>query len=103
MSEFLALMVLVAVIIYWMSAMRAKESARVAGRERCELLGLIFLDDTVVLKKLRLVRDGLGRVVFRRHYYFEFSGDGQQRSHGEITLLGRLPEDIVMAAYRLPQ
>lgn len=69
---------------------------------RCQGLGLVFLDDTVVLKRLRLARDGLSRLVFRREYRFEFSSDGSQRYRGEITLLGQSLEDIVMDAYRVP-
>jgi len=101
-SELLTLAVLVGVIAYWFSGMRAKELARREGRLRCQGLGLIFLDDTVVLKRLRLVRDGLSYMVFRREYHFEFSSDGSRRYRGEITLLGQLLEDIVMDAYRVP-
>lgn len=102
-SDLLSLMVLVAVVTYWLSAMQAKETARHAGRKRCQGLGLIFLDDTVVLKKLRLVRDDLGRMAIQRLYHFEFSSDGSQRYHGAVTLLGNNPVNFMMDAYRIAE
>jgi hypothetical protein len=102
-AEILTMLALVAVVAYWMRAMQAKERARYEGRQRCQGLGLIFLDDTVVLKKLRLGRDSLGRLAFRRYYQFEFSSDGSQRYCGDITLLGYSLENITMDAYRVPE
>jgi len=101
-SELLTLTALVAVIIYWLLAMKAKETARYLGRQRCQCLGLTFLDDTVVLKKLRLVRNEAGQRVIRRQYQFEFSSDGSQRYRGQIILSDNRLEAIVMDAYRLP-
>jgi len=100
--ELLALMVLVAVLAYWLLAMKAKETARQLGRQRCRDLGLIFLDDTVVLRKLSLVRNAAGQRVIRRQYQFEFSSDGSQRYRGRITLTNNRLDEIVMDAYRLP-
>lgn len=102
LSELLALMVLVGVVAYWLNAMQAKELARNEGRLCCKGLGLIFLDDTVVLKRIRPVRNEDGHVVLRREYQFEFSSDGHQRCRGKITLLAKGLEDIVMEAYRQP-
>lgn len=101
-SELLVVIALVAVVTYWLRAMQAKELARHEGRKRCQGLGLMFLDDTVVLKKLRLSRDQSGRMAIWRQYQFEFSSDGSQRYRGEIMLLGKELEHIVMAAYRVP-
>ena len=101
-AEFLTLAALVAVIAYWLLAMKAKETARQVGRLRCRDLGLIFLDDTVVLKKLGLARDADGRRVIQRQYQFEFSSDGSRRYRGRITLTNNRLDEIVMDAYRLP-
>ncbi|MDX9740611.1 MAG: DUF3301 domain-containing protein [Gammaproteobacteria bacterium] len=73
---------------YWFDAMRALESAREAGRARCEALGVRLLDDTVVLAGISLRRDEDGRLKIARRYRFEFSGDGFSRHYGEIQLLG---------------
>jgi len=100
--EFLTLTLLVAVVAYWLLAMKAKETARQMGRQRCRDLGLIFLDDTVVLRKLGLARDADGRRAIRRQYQFEFSSDGSRRYRGWITLTNNRLDEIVMDAYRLP-
>lgn len=103
LSELLALIALLLVVAYWLNAMQAKELARREGRRRCQTLDLVFLDDTVVLKKLRLVRNTLGQLVLRREYQFEFSSDGSRRYRGDITLLSKRLEGISMEAYRSPE
>jgi len=82
--------------------MRAKELARQKGRQRCDDLGLILLDDSVALKKLKLTRSNLGHVIIWRKYQFEFSSDGGQRYRGEIILSGKNLLNIIMDAYRVP-
>jgi len=101
-SELLLLLALLAVIVYWLDAMRAKEMARREGRQRCQELGLVFLDDSVVMQKLRLKRDEQGRMLIWRQYQFEFSSDGSRRYRGDIMLSGKVLDDLVMDAYRLP-
>lgn len=85
---------------YWFMAMRAKEIACHAGRSRCQDLGVVFLDDTVVLVRLRLRRDNEGRVALLRQYKFEFASDGGKRYGGEIALLGRHVVHLEMEPYR---
>lgn len=85
---------------YWFEAMRAKEYARQAGRRRCDELGVTFLDDTVVLTRLRLRRDTAGRMSLYREYRFEFASDGGVRYGGDIALLGGRVTRLEMAPYR---
>lgn len=85
---------------YWFEAMRAKELARLAGRRRCEDVGVTFLDDTVVLTRLRLRRDAAGRVALHRGYRFEFASDGGIRYGGEIDLVGGRVTRVEMVPYR---
>lgn len=87
-TGFLGLLLLAGAAWYWFDAMRALESAREAGRSRCETLGVRLLDDTVVLAGISLQRDADGRLRIARRYRFEFSGDGFSRHDGEIHLLG---------------
>ena len=82
------LIILVGGVWYWFHAIRAKELARLAGRRRCEEVGVIFLDDTVMLTRVRLRRDSEGRMRIYREFQFEFTSDGGTRSGGEIALLG---------------
>jgi len=82
--------------------MQAVELARQKSRQRCRNLGLVLLDDSVALEKLRLARNNHGRIEIWREYQFEFTSDGDQRYNGEITLLGKSLINIVMEAYRIP-
>jgi hypothetical protein len=87
---------------YWYDAMRAKERARDAGRRRCDEAGVTFLDDTVTLTRLRVRRDGDGRLSILREFQFEFTSDGSVRHGGEITLIGGQIRRIEMEPYRAP-
>ena len=84
----------------WYDSMRALERARQAGRDRCREVGVVLLDDTVVLTRLRPVRDAEGRWTLHREYQFEFTGDGRSRYGGEITLIGGRVDSLIMEPYR---
>lgn len=85
---------------YWYDAIRAKELATDAGRKRCNDVGVIFLDDTVALVRLRLRRNGEGRLSIYREYRFEFASDGGARYGGEIALHGGRITRLDMEPYR---
>lgn len=99
-TEFSGLVLLIGAVWYWFHAIRAKELARLAGRRRCNEVGVIFLDDTVMLTRLRLRRDGMGRMKIYREFQFEFASDGGVRYGGEIALLGERVVSLVMEPYR---
>jgi Protein of unknown function (DUF3301) len=66
--------------------MKARETANEAMRAACERSGYLFLDDTVSLVSVRLVRDDEGRVRLSRTYTFQYSDTGHNRRNGSITL-----------------
>jgi hypothetical protein len=89
-GPFTALLLLAAGILFWFSAINARDRARELARAFCQRQGWQLLDQTVALKSLRPVRtpDGLR---WQRHYRFDFSTDGTNRLRGELTLTrGRL-------------
>lgn len=90
---------MIAAIIYWLDAIRCKELARDAGKIACKKNELVFLDDTVVIKKVRLRRNPAGSMSLYREYYFEFSNDGVYRYKGMISMLGKFVQNINMDAY----
>ena len=100
-TDFFVLTLMIAAIFYWLDAIRSKELAREAGKNVCKKYELIFLDDTVVIKKLRLRRDLHGRIKFYREYQFEFSSDEAYRYSGIICMLGKFIQNINMDAYHL--
>ena len=67
--------------------LRAREIANRAMRAACEERGFLFLDDTVSLHSIRLVREEDGRVRLRRHYEFQYSDTGHNRRNGSITFV----------------
>ena len=80
------LLMLLAVWLVW-DTLRSREYANAAMRSACELRGLFFLDDTVSLHSVRLVRDDDGRIKVRRIYHFQYSDTGHNRRDGSITLV----------------
>lgn len=73
----------------WYGGTKAKETAVRAARRACERHHQQLLDETVSLQRMRLRRDGSGRVRVLRSYGFEFSADGLARRPGELELLGQ--------------
>lgn len=94
------LLLLAGISWYWFNAVHAKEIARQACRQRCNDVGVIFLDDTAALTRMRLRRDGEGRIRIYREYQFEFTSDGSRRYGGEIALLGGYILYLVLEPYR---
>ena len=86
--------------VFWWEGMASKELARQAGARACREGGVQFLDDTVVLTKLRVRRGMDGGVNFYRLYGFEFSSDGAYRYNGVIHMLGRQVLKVEMDPYR---
>jgi hypothetical protein len=92
-----------AALWYWVDAMRSKELARAAGRRACDEAGVQFLDDSVVLARVRPQRDARGRLGFHRAYHFEFTPDGSARQRGEVALLGRRVLHVSLGPARDPR
>jgi hypothetical protein len=101
MGEAAAILLILAGLYFWIDSLRARERALAAGRSACERYGLQLLDETVQFARLRLARDGEGRLRLRRTYRFEFSDTGDNRRHGAIVMLGGDLQDLQLEPYRL--
>ena len=99
MWEAFALLLLAAGTFFWIDTLRAREAALAAGRAACERYGLLLLDDTVAVTKVRFARDDDGRLRVARTYGFEFSDTGNNRRQGSIFLVGGQAEDIHFDPY----
>lgn len=86
MNELTVIIILGAIGWFWYSSVQAKEIAVLGSKMRCESRGLLLLDQTVSLSKVRLRRDRSGQMRVERKYQFEFSSNGDDRYRGEITL-----------------
>ncbi|HSH26175.1 MAG TPA: DUF3301 domain-containing protein, partial [Wenzhouxiangella sp.] len=77
-GSFGALLMLAAVVVFWISAVNARDHARDLARSFCKRQGWQLLDQTVALRSLRPVRASNG-LRWQRRYRFEFSPDGSAR------------------------
>jgi Protein of unknown function (DUF3301) len=91
----------VALVWYWLDGMPCKEMARRAGKIACNESSVLFLDDSVAINKVRLKRNEFGQMSLYRIYHFEFTGNGEQRSHGEVHIMGKHVVETNMDAYRI--
>jgi hypothetical protein len=101
MWEAATIVLIVAGAYFWIDSLRARERALAAGRGACARYGVQLLDETVAFAKLRLARDGEGRLRLRRTYTFEFSDTGNNRRHGAIVMLGGELQDLQLEPYQL--
>ena len=96
MLESAVVAVLVAAGWFLWTSLRAREAANAAIRPACQAQGLLFLDDTVALDRLRPRRNGEGHLTLERVYRFEYSDTGNNRRRGSVTLLGNIVEDVAL-------
>lgn len=71
----------------WSWSVRGRERVLEIVREVCRDLGLQALDDSVVLRRVRLLRTADGWCLGRT-YRFEFTLDGTARHVGDVGLAG---------------
>lgn len=84
----LALLGLLLLAWAWLDGTAARERVLQQTRESCEELGLLLLDQSVVLEGIRPIRRPTGRLGLLRRYRFEFSRDGSERHTGRVALNG---------------
>ncbi|MEE4295693.1 MAG: DUF3301 domain-containing protein [Wenzhouxiangella sp.] len=84
-TPFAAILILAALCLWWMSAVRARDIAREAARSFCQRQGWQLLDQTVAMSAMWPVRADRG-MALRRRYRFDFSPDGGTRRSGEVVL-----------------
>lgn len=94
-----AILLLVAAALYWLAAARAKETASRAARNRCQQEDVLFLDDTVALRRIRLRREEHAGVHLQREYSFEFATDGGRRYRGRVLLLAARVQQVELEPY----
>jgi hypothetical protein len=86
--EISLVIIIAAVVWYWFAGAQAREQAVAAARRACERHGQLLLDETVLLERMRPRRGSDGRMRLRRDYSFEFSGAGEMRNRGSLSLFG---------------
>lgn len=87
--------------VYWLRARDLKQLALNKATQHCKDLDLALLDESVVLKKISLLRNLQGRLVLSRTYHFDFTSNGENRYQGLIILAGRQVLQIKLPPHRI--
>ena len=95
------LVVLVALVWFWLNSILVLEIARNAGKQACLKADVQFLDDTVASIGFSIVRNQSGRRVFGRTYRFEFTETGNTRIEGRVIMIGDMVESVTMEPYKI--
>lgn len=90
---------LVLLVNHWWRSRDAKAFALQYAARRCAELDLQLLDQSMVLKKIRLRRGSDGFLHWYRRYDFEFSSTGTERYPGSVELAGNRLLGIELAAH----
>ena len=98
--ELAIIIILISSLYYWLDSIRAKEEATKHAKAACNKVLIEFLDDTVLIKKVRLRRNTQGQLSIYREYEFEFSSTGEFRYKGRVRLLGKYLIDVEMEPYQ---
>ena len=100
MNGLVLLLIISALIWFWLDSRRAHEFGVGLCRHLCEKQAMILLDEAVILDKLKLRRNKNGRIVFERSYRFEYSDDIALRQQGTLVMLGLEPVEITIGGQR---
>jgi hypothetical protein len=90
LDTFVFIVFLVVLVWYLADSLAAREAGVLAAKEACEKEGLLFLDDTVAQRGIRVMRKDNGHLAIQRSFEFEYSDTGNNRRPGNVTLLGRV-------------
>ncbi len=77
-----------------------KQIAHRLAKRHCRELEVQFLDDSVVLRRIRLKRHANSFISFSRTFSFEFATIGDARYQGEIIFTGFKLQSIELEPYR---
>ncbi len=83
--------------LYFLSAIRVRELAVQAVARAGEQDDYQFLDQAVHIRRISLSRDRHGRWCIWRQYRFDYSFDGVERRQGNVIMLGKYLEAVVIS------
>ncbi len=86
--------------LLWWRTKEVQQIARHHIKSYCQEVGVQFLDESVILKSIRLKRTPKGHFALLRKFRFEFATIGDTRYKGEISLLGFKLQGIELEPYR---
>ena len=96
MASILIILFLALIAWFWLNSIRAQEIAMQASAQACQQIEVQFLDQTASLKKIRIIRNENGRMIFERIYSFDFSRDRDSRTQGLVTIVGQKVTQVLL-------
>jgi len=99
--ELLLLLCVALAVAFWWHTNELKQIAHRLAKRRCDQSDVQFLDDSVVLSKVRLRRNQQGRIGLQCSFTFEFASLGDARYRGELLFLGKALQHIEMEPHKL--
>lgn len=90
-----------AVVLYWWASQGMRQIALQACREYCGNRDLQLLDESVGLRRVRVMRGEQGRLGLCWLYEFEFTATGYDRFKGRIVIQSARVFDIDLEPYRI--
>lgn len=95
MDQYLYLLILALVILFWHSNVRIRERASQKARSLCAKEEVQFLDGTVTLERMSLYHR-TGQIGLRRQYVFDYSVTGSERCQGFVVMMRHQVVDFGM-------
>mgnify|MGYP000182770519 CR=1 FL=1 len=88
-------------VVYWIRARDLKQLALIEASKYCKNLDLSLLDESVVLRGIKPIRNSQGKLCLSRTYQFDFTSNGEDRYQGEISLSGRRVLKVKLPPHRI--
>jgi hypothetical protein len=99
LTDFIWFALLAVIVSHWWRSRDAKAFALHYAARRCRELNLQLLDQSIVLRKIRLKPGDGGLLQWHRLYNFEFSSTGVERYPGSLQMAGNRLLSIELAAH----
>ncbi len=96
---FYLLLIIGFTLLFWQHMGISQRAYRAAKNYTAEL-GLTLLDQSIVLRGLKLRKSGNTLFALERRYHFEFCSIGDERYAGKITFIGTRQQAIELAPYK---
>lgn len=93
-SVFIVLLILAALVYFWLDSMKSRERAIQAAHIACREIDVQLLDQTVSLQSIKPARNRRGNFTFKRIYGFDFSIDGNERRQGRAIMVGQALKQV---------
>ena len=89
MLDIFFLMLITALVLFWLDSISKREEAVKQGKKLATEFNLQLLDDTVHCNKIKIVRTEANWPSLERIYFFYVSSNKENRIHCQLTLVGK--------------